>query len=516
MEKQKKSFKNKFRAFNGVCNYDAHTNGRIWLTWRAATVTIVPLIIHGQFIHFEVTHHATCSKFHLTRVYASNNARVRVYLWTQLINISGSVKAWILLGDFNVVRDVSERISNTPPTLADILDFNSCLLKCGVDDISGTGCEMTWTNKQDIKTLVWSKLDRALANTEWLNIFPGASANFLPLGISYHSPEAWLEPVNGSQIYKLFAKLKNVKTRLINLHKGSFSQISQRVKTCKDELTACQQNIQDNLFSPTLYDQERNLIQMYSKLRKAEANFLKQKAKFSHISYNDSSSKYFFARMHERKQQQIIGCITDRHGQAQIGLDNFIQQGPCIQDDDLPILLKPIDSVEIKNAVFSIGSGKSPGPDGFSFEFFKSSWDTVGPDFCKAIQAYFRNGRLSKQANATLITLIPKNKVCNTVMDFRPISCCTTFYKTISKILSQRLQSILPKIIGAEQVAFIKGRDIHENIMMSQALVKGYGRKYLTPRCLIKVDIRKAFDSLQWGFVRSMLTTLKFPDTFID
>ncbi|XP_074271037.1 uncharacterized protein LOC141594956 [Silene latifolia] len=70
-------------------------------------------------------------------------------------------------------------------------------------------------------------------------------------------------------------------------------------------------------------------------------------------------------------------------------------------------------------------------------------------------------------------------------MDFRPISCCTTFFKAISKILSTRLQTILPKLIGPEQAAFIKERNIHENIMMSQSLVKGYGRKYLTPRCCI-------------------------------
>ncbi|XP_074299261.1 uncharacterized protein LOC141630323 [Silene latifolia] len=99
-------------------------------------------------------------------------------------------------------------------------------------------------------------------------------------------------------------------------------------------------------------------------------------------------------------------------------------------------------------------------------------------------------------------------------MDFRPISCCTTFYKTISKILSNSFQHILPKIIWPEQAAFIKGRDVHENIMMSQTLVKGYGRKYLTPRCLIKIDIWKAFDSLQWGLVKSLYASTKKNDIY--
>ncbi|XP_074291041.1 uncharacterized protein LOC141617794 [Silene latifolia] len=91
------------------------------------------------------------------------------------------------------------------------------------------------------------------------------------------------------------------------------------------------------------------------------------------------------------------------------------------------------------------------------------------------------------------------------VMDYRPISCCTIFYKTISKILTNRLQHVLPTIIDEEQAAFIKGRNIFENIILSQLLVKGYSRKNISPRCLIKLDIRKAFDTLQWKFIANML-----------
>ncbi|XP_074299237.1 uncharacterized protein LOC141630296 [Silene latifolia] len=452
-KKAKKVIHNKFKAFKVICNYNAHVNGRIWLVWKPTTVDIHPLIIHSQFIHCEVFHHATYTKFHLTMIYASNNARARDDLWHNLRTISTQVHKWILLGDFNVVRDVTERISNTPPNLADILDCNSCLLHCGVADITSTGCEMTWTNKQDIDTIVWSKLDRALTNVEWQLQYPATSAVFLPAG------------------------------RLKALHKENFNQISQRVHTDRDQLSDCRKAIHEDFSSTDLYEKERELMAPYLALKAAESTILKQKAKLDHISYNDSSSKYFSARIHERQQQQFIGHIKDKDGNERI-------------EDDIAGLIKPIGADEIRASVFSIGSDKSPGPDGFSSAFFKASWDAVGPDYCKAIQAYFKNGRLSKQANATLITLIPKKSVCNTVMDFRPISCCTTFYKTISKILTTRFQNILPHIIGTEQVAFIKGRNIHENIMMSQSLVKCYGRKYLTPRCLVKVDIRKAFDSL--------------------
>ncbi|XP_074301074.1 uncharacterized protein LOC141632427 [Silene latifolia] len=163
-----------------------------------------------------------------------------------------------------------------------------------------------------IEDRVWSKIDRALANPSWLAKFPATSANFLPPGISDHSPilvtifedkhEAWMEQVNGSLMFKPFAKLKNVQNKLLLMHKESFTDISSRIKTCKDNLHLCQQQIQEDIHSSTLLDQERILLATYMKLKQAEGNILKQKEKIANISYNDLSSKYFYARIHDRKQ----------------------------------------------------------------------------------------------------------------------------------------------------------------------------------------------------------------------
>ncbi|XP_074301073.1 uncharacterized protein LOC141632425 [Silene latifolia] len=408
-KKAKKVIHNKFKAFKVICNYNAHVNGRIWLVWKPTTVDIHPLIIHSQFIHCEVFHHATYTKFHLTMIYASNNARARDDLWHNLHTISTKVHKWILLGDFNVVRDVTERISNTPPNLADILDCNSCLLHCGVADITSTGCEMSWTNKQDIDTLVWSKLDRARTNVDWKLQYPATSAVFLPAGVSDHSPilvtvfedkhsgsrfsflncwinhldyhdlvnEAWREPVQGSLIFTLFGKFKHVKKRLKALHKENFNQISQRVHTARDQLSDCHKAIHEDFSSTDLYEKERELMATYLALKAAESTILKQKTKLDHISYNDSSSKYFSARIHERQQQQLIGHIKDKDGNERIGLDSvaegfidyyqhllgqshptspidvaFIQANPCVPEDDIAGLIKPIGADEIRAAVY--------------------------------------------------------------------------------------------------------------------------------------------------------------------
>ncbi|KAK9706165.1 hypothetical protein RND81_07G108300 [Saponaria officinalis] len=92
------------------------------------------------------------------------------------------------MGDFNVIRYEHEKISHTPPTASDLLEFNDCLFECGLDDMNCTGCEYTWHNKQDSGSAVYSKLDRVLINASWSRAFAQTPAQFLPPGVSDHSP----------------------------------------------------------------------------------------------------------------------------------------------------------------------------------------------------------------------------------------------------------------------------------------------------------------------------------------
>ncbi|XP_074278155.1 uncharacterized protein LOC141601753 [Silene latifolia] len=371
-------------------------------------------------------------------VYGSNDPKIREDLWTALSSIQHSVTSWVLLGDFNVIRDVSEKVSFIPPDLDDILAFNTCFLNCHLDDIRGSGCEYTWTNKQDDSTRTWSKLDRALANLDWFNQFPTTYATFLPAGISDHSPvlvnvfddphlqsrfsflncwtthpsyrtlvtQAWQLTVQGNDMFKVFGKLKNVRASLYALHKQNYSDISTRVVAAKAALMDCQVILQSCPLSQDLILKEKQLLVDYSALKQAEMSFLKQRAKVDNIKHEDCSPKYFFSRLQERKNQQIIGRIVDRHGTERIGLSyvaegfvdyythllgsttptspldaTLIQQGSCVSPDDSASLIKPISLDEIKAALFSIGFDKSPGPDGFSSGFFKDSWELISSDF---------------------------------------------------------------------------------------------------------------------------------------
>lgn len=118
--------------------------------------------------------------------------------------------------------------------------------------------------------------------------------------------------------------------------------------------------------------------------------------------------------------------------------------------------------------------------------------------------------------NTTAITLVPKIPNPTKVKDYRPIACCTSIYKIISKVITGRLKKVLPGLIGSSQSAFIEGRSILDNIIFSHELFKCYGRKWISPRCVLKVDLRKAYDSPEWCFLKQLMIDMGFPAKFIS
>ena len=176
---------------------------------------------------------------------------------------------------------------------------------------------------------------------------------------------------------------------------------------------------------------------------------------------------------------------------------------------------KEFTAADVREAFFSLPSNKTGGPDGYSAEFFTSTWPIIGPEITEAVLEFFQSGRLLKQWNTTNMVLIPKKTNASLPSDFRPISCLNTVYKVISKLLASRLKEILPLMISKAQSAFLPGRLLAENVLLATDLVNGYSSQTVSPRGMLKVDLRKAFDSVRWDFILASLRALAVPETYI-
>ncbi|KAL0293633.1 UNVERIFIED_CONTAM: hypothetical protein Sradi_6926200 [Sesamum radiatum] len=121
---------------------------------------------------------------------------------------------------------------------------------------------------------------------------------------------------------------------------------------------------------------------------------------------------------------------------------------------------EPVSATDVKMAFFDIAEEKSPGPDGYSSGFFKAAWPIVGEEVTRAILDFFHNGKMLRQVNTTLLVLIPKVQAPTHVTEFRLISCCNVLYKLITKIIVQRLSSVLDRLVSLSQNAFVPGRSI--------------------------------------------------------
>jgi hypothetical protein len=141
----------------------------------------------------------------------------------------------------------------------------------------------------------------------------------------------------------------------------------------------------------------------------------------------------------------------------------------------------------------------------------------VGSEVCEVALYFFKNACMDVDINSTNIALIPKKKDHVSVTEFRLISLCNVVYKIIAKVLANRLKVILTSIISPNQSAFLLGRLITDNILAAyETMHSMYSRMCSNVGFMgIKLDMSKAYDQVEWGFLEAIMTKLGFASRWI-
>ncbi|KAL2252862.1 UNVERIFIED_CONTAM: hypothetical protein Sindi_0080900 [Sesamum indicum] len=519
--------------WNWFTDYNSIGN-RIWLAWDENFIDVHVLDLGDQFVHCRITSRAVNETVFVTIVYGASEVIDRRILWTTLETLAQQCSdiPWLVGGDFNAVRELNEVCGISGDIRMATEEFNTGILEAGLIPLPMQGEWFTWHNCSTTAQSLWKRLDRILINDHWLARFPTSSYHSLTPRTSDHSPlvlhgdtqqhngggmfrfdnylarspdfipnvqNIWHHEVVGIPMYAVIRKLKALKPvfRLQRRNKGNLTLNVQLAKSFLDE---AQQLVSSDRQNELYLLLEHCCQIIYAKAAKLEQIMLQQRAKMQWMKDGDQCSRVFF-RGTRRQFTVDIQYLRPwaRH---------------CITDEEASHLLLPFSPDDVKQPVFDIAEDKAPGPDGYSSGFFKAAWPVVEEEVTRAVLDFFTTGKLLKQINSTILTLIPKVHTPMSVNDFRPISCCNVLYKIIAKLLVQRLSNLLDKIISPCQTAFIPGRSIGDNIMLAQELFSGYNQMRLPPRCALKVDIRKAYDTVEWDFLLAVLQLFGFPTKF--
>ena len=468
--------------------------------------------------------------------------------------------------------------ATSPSISPGMRDFQQLIQHCELTDLSYQGPRFTWSNKRH-EGVVCKKLDRVLVSKQWLyqydqsySVFelggcsdhlrcrfyikeeekrvkrPFKFTNTLTTYSEYQREVAALwkttPPLyqSTSAMYMLSKKLKHIKTSLRKMGKRLLGDISMRTKEAYKKLCDLQAATMTSPSSQSV-DAEAEAYGKWQRLADIEEGYLRQKAKLHWMKTSDQNNKVFYnavkvraARNNIKEIHGVNGHIATTQDQIKTEAERYFKDFLTIKpsdyvewssdeladllefkcaEEDKQMLIREVTAEEIKRVLFTMSSNKSPGPDGFTCEFFKETWSTVGHDFVVAIQSFFKTGFLPKGVNSTILALIPKMKEVAFMKDYRPISCCNVLYKVISKLLANRLKTILPKFIAPNQSAFVKDRLLMENLLLATEIIKDYHKESVSPRCAMKIDISKAFDSVQWSFLLNTLKALDFPEKYI-
>ena len=148
--------------------------------------------------------------------------------------------------------------------------------------------------------------------------------------------------------------------------------------------------------------------------------------------------------------------------------------------------------------------------------FFQCFWLLVGDTVREEVKGIFASGRIPDYLNQTIITIIPKCQNPETFNHYYPISLCNTVYKIVTKIIVARLRSLLPGLVSPLQTAFVLGRKGIDNAIIVQEIIHSMSRKRGRGESMaIKIDLEKAYDRLEWSFIRDTLTLFKIPNQLI-
>lgn len=549
----------------GFASVLSNQSNKIWI-FSSLDFLMVPIQDTDQLLHVRISSGLFPRPFELTAVYAKCTRMERRELWDSFKSLAESVgdAPWLAGGDFNCILHESERIGGLSDRRLDMEEFGDMVSDCGLTDAGFSGSPFTW-ERNGLK----ERLDMMFYSDQWLDMFPMISVSHLSRTWSDHAPmlitaDAQLERLPSAfRFQSMWVRHTDFQRTVAQVwgfpcHETGMLRLQTKLRRLKQTLKWWNWNVFGDIFkkkqqagqavleAEQIYDRDPNpLTRMILKKATAELNlilhmeedFWRQKSACRWATDGERNTKFFHSLVKRRR------CVNRIHSISQ---GNTVLTSPqdirgsaveffqgLLSDDVLDLLPVNLNYCphsqldftavcalptveEIHTAVFGISRDSVSGPDGFSALFYQHCWDLIGTDVCEAVWDFFDGHQMPASFTATTIVLIPKVVFPSAWSDFWPISLCNVTNKIISKVLTSRLSTMLPDLLAPSQSGFVRGRLISDNILLAQEMVHEIGTQGCHPNLILKLDMAKAYDRIQWRFLFRVLELRGFPPPLLD
>ncbi|XP_050222272.1 uncharacterized protein LOC126672364 [Mercurialis annua] len=508
-------------------------SGGLLCIWNATTIKPTRIIKSSRWLSLEFPWCSFVIRFVL--VYASNCQRERAQLWDDLLPETQTENVCFLVGDFNEILNVSESLNQRVLT-SSMVEFSEFISASSLADFHWPALLL--------KALPRSFSDHVplLFNLEisqdWgPKPFKSINAWWSHPDFNDFAAASWASIAIRLPNANLVTRLKKFRQCIKSGNHDTFGDLNAKINSVQLDIQTLETDSETRELSVIETTKLSELYSDFAFTTKQLDSLWFQKLRLNWHLHGDKNSKCFHTMGSVNSKGNFVSNIVvdnicySEPQEIKLKLHSFFKKqytsNPVVlyclysliinqlSDAQASSLTCTFTEEEIRSALFNSDDNKAPRPDGFNNFFYKKSWSFMKKDFLDLFLNFHHSGYFPHGLNTAFFVLIPKIKGATDVKDFRPISFINGVFKLLSNVLANRLSPLLPSVISENQFGFIKGRNIHDCHMIASELIHLVKRRK-EEIFLIKLDFKKAFDSISWDFILKMLTRMNFGITWIN
>lgn len=544
--------------------------GGLWLLW-ANEISVTILESSFSFIVAEVQLGPAAKPWLLFAAYGECDDRRNDVMWVKLEGYARNQALPVCaIGDFNCITDQIEKQGGNSVLKAKHLRFRSFLQKSGLLDLGHSGPAYTWANNQPRRALILERLDRCIASTDWINLFPNSKVFHLPNYSSDHLPillrvdrkprrkvrqfrvEQWWSAQH--EFGDLCMRVGRVPNQSWEALCSSFKkEVNNWEESGRDpnwEVVRIEAEMTQLVNAPqteSVRERIKILHEQYQRYMAAQEAYWLQRSRLNWNLQGDQNTRFFHMTATVRRRRNRVQALQNEQGEWLVREDEIRRQfvrhfkeiykaGPELSSNELRLFTGEIEEEieriptsaisdleklpteqEIFWALNALGPMKAPGPDGVNAALVQQQWKAFGPTVVNEVMLFFQTGQMKPNIAHSNLVLIPKIDMPTKVSEFRPISVCNLLYKIISKLLAKRMQPFMADIISNAQTAFIPGRKIAENVILLREIFHSFKKPFDDqPQFVLKADLAKSVRSSQLEVPLSSIASVWISPLFLS